>query len=107
MSNSRKSVAAKRVQYAALPYRMNDRTQPEVMLVTSRETRRWIIPTQGQGAPPVGGARSVRRSRSDRGRQPSVRWVFFIPEAAQEGRRRRLRSARLCAGSEAPEQRMA
>jgi 8-oxo-dGTP pyrophosphatase MutT (NUDIX family) len=44
MSNSRKSVAAKRVQYAALPYRMNDRTQPEVMLVTSRETRRWIIP---------------------------------------------------------------
>jgi 8-oxo-dGTP pyrophosphatase MutT (NUDIX family) len=44
MSNSRKSVTAKRVQYAALPYRMNDRTQPEVMLVTSRETRRWIIP---------------------------------------------------------------
>jgi 8-oxo-dGTP pyrophosphatase MutT (NUDIX family) len=44
MSNSKKSVAAKRVQYAALPYRMNDRTQPEVMLVTSRETRRWIIP---------------------------------------------------------------
>jgi len=44
MSNSRKSITAKRVQYAALPYRMNDRTQPEVMLVTSRETRRWIIP---------------------------------------------------------------
>ncbi len=44
MSNSRKSITAKRVQYAALPYRMNGRTQPEVMLVTSRETRRWIIP---------------------------------------------------------------
>jgi 8-oxo-dGTP pyrophosphatase MutT (NUDIX family) len=44
MSNSRKSVTAKRVQYAALPYRMNGRTRPEVMLVTSRETRRWIIP---------------------------------------------------------------
>jgi 8-oxo-dGTP pyrophosphatase MutT (NUDIX family) len=44
MSNSRKSVAAKRVQYAALPYRMNGGTRPEVMLVTSRETRRWIIP---------------------------------------------------------------
>jgi 8-oxo-dGTP pyrophosphatase MutT (NUDIX family) len=44
MSNSRKSIAAKRLQYAALPYRMNGRAQPQVMLVTSRETRRWIIP---------------------------------------------------------------
>jgi 8-oxo-dGTP pyrophosphatase MutT (NUDIX family) len=44
MSNSRKSITAKRVQYAALPYRTNGRAQPEVMLVTSRETRRWIIP---------------------------------------------------------------
>jgi 8-oxo-dGTP pyrophosphatase MutT (NUDIX family) len=53
MSNSRKSITAKRVQYAALPYRMNDRTQPEVMLVTSRETRRWIIP---KGWPHMGKA---------------------------------------------------
>ncbi len=33
----------KRVQYAALPYRFSGRSR-EVMLVTSRETRRWIIP---------------------------------------------------------------
>jgi 8-oxo-dGTP pyrophosphatase MutT (NUDIX family) len=32
-----------RVQYAALPYRFSGRSR-EVMLVTSRETRRWIIP---------------------------------------------------------------
>jgi 8-oxo-dGTP pyrophosphatase MutT (NUDIX family) len=32
-----------RIQYAALPYRSSS-TQTEVMLVTSRETRRWIIP---------------------------------------------------------------
>ncbi len=32
-----------RVQYAALPYRMVN-GRPEVLLVTSRETRRWIIP---------------------------------------------------------------
>jgi 8-oxo-dGTP pyrophosphatase MutT (NUDIX family) len=32
-----------RIQYAALPYRfVNGR--PEVLLVTSRETRRWILP---------------------------------------------------------------
>lgn len=31
------------VQYAALPYRIID-GHPEVLLVTSRETKRWILP---------------------------------------------------------------
>ncbi|MCW2243839.1 NUDIX hydrolase [Azospirillum canadense] len=31
------------IQYAALPFRLRSR-RPEVLLVTSRETRRWIIP---------------------------------------------------------------
>jgi 8-oxo-dGTP pyrophosphatase MutT (NUDIX family) len=44
MSNSRKTTIAKRVQYAALPYRVKGNSGTEVMLVTSRETRRWIIP---------------------------------------------------------------
>jgi 8-oxo-dGTP pyrophosphatase MutT (NUDIX family) len=39
----RKSVET-RVQYAALPYRRNGDARTEVMLVTSRETRRWVIP---------------------------------------------------------------
>lgn len=30
-------------QYAALPYRLTN-GRPEVLLITSRETRRWIIP---------------------------------------------------------------
>lgn len=30
-------------QYAALPYRIED-GHPQVMLVTSRETKRWILP---------------------------------------------------------------
>jgi 8-oxo-dGTP pyrophosphatase MutT (NUDIX family) len=34
----------KRVQYAALPYRIDGSARAEVMLVTSRGTRRWIIP---------------------------------------------------------------
>ncbi len=37
-------MVAKRVQYAALPYRLSAGFRPEFMLVTSRETRRWIIP---------------------------------------------------------------
>src|SRR5215831_813090 len=44
MRNPRKITAAKRVQYGALPYRLTARSRPQFMLVTSRETRRWIIP---------------------------------------------------------------
>jgi 8-oxo-dGTP pyrophosphatase MutT (NUDIX family) len=44
MSNPRKVPAAKRVQYGALPYRVSNGSRAEFMLVTSRETRRWIIP---------------------------------------------------------------
>ena len=32
------------VQVAALPYRLREDGQAEVLLVTSRDTRRWIIP---------------------------------------------------------------
>jgi 8-oxo-dGTP pyrophosphatase MutT (NUDIX family) len=35
---------APHVQYAALPYRRNPNLDLEVLLVTSRETRRWVIP---------------------------------------------------------------
>ena len=41
---SRSAAVVKRVQYAALPYRLMGRSGTEVMLVTSRDTRRWIIP---------------------------------------------------------------
>ena len=44
MSNRRKITAARRVQYGALPYRLAAGSRPQFMLVTSRETRRWIIP---------------------------------------------------------------
>src|SRR3954468_2618235 len=33
-----------RAQYAALPFRYAEGNRVEVMLITSRETRRWIIP---------------------------------------------------------------
>jgi 8-oxo-dGTP pyrophosphatase MutT (NUDIX family) len=44
MRNSSKTVTARRVQYGALPYRLSNGSRAEFMLVTSRETRRWIIP---------------------------------------------------------------
>jgi 8-oxo-dGTP pyrophosphatase MutT (NUDIX family) len=50
--DSRKnSASARRVQYAALPYRESGKSQLEIMLVTSRGTRRWIIP---KGWPKIG-----------------------------------------------------
>ena len=45
MSNSRKTAVAKRVQYGALPYRLPaGRRRAQFMLITSRESRRWVIP---------------------------------------------------------------
>jgi 8-oxo-dGTP pyrophosphatase MutT (NUDIX family) len=44
MSSPSRAAGPKRVQYAALPYRSSGKSRTEVMLVTSRETHRWIIP---------------------------------------------------------------
>jgi len=44
MSNSKKKSTAARIQYAALPYRVSVAFGTEILLVTSRETKRWIIP---------------------------------------------------------------
>lgn len=39
-----KTAKSKAVQYAALPYRTAETGDVEVLLITSRETRRWVIP---------------------------------------------------------------
>jgi 8-oxo-dGTP pyrophosphatase MutT (NUDIX family) len=44
MAHATKKRPATRIQYAALPYRRRGKSHTEVMLVTSRETGRWIIP---------------------------------------------------------------
>jgi 8-oxo-dGTP pyrophosphatase MutT (NUDIX family) len=55
MRKSNNVARAKRIQYAALPYRLNRRSRTEIMLVTSRGTQRWIIPKgwpqRGRAAP--------------------------------------------------------
>jgi 8-oxo-dGTP pyrophosphatase MutT (NUDIX family) len=62
MTIAGKPTARKRIQYAALPYRVNGSARAEVMLVTSRETRRWIIPKgwpQKGKTPPQSAAREA------------------------------------------------
>jgi 8-oxo-dGTP pyrophosphatase MutT (NUDIX family) len=44
MSGRKKKSVARRVQYAALPFRRRITSRVQVMLVTSRETGRWVIP---------------------------------------------------------------
>jgi 8-oxo-dGTP pyrophosphatase MutT (NUDIX family) len=53
-SERRKSKSRRQVQYAALPYRPKGKSKLEIMLVTSRGTRRWIIPKgwPKRGMPP-------------------------------------------------------
>ena len=42
--NSSRTTVAKRRQYGALPYRLRPGSRPQFMLITSRESRRWVIP---------------------------------------------------------------
>lgn len=44
MTSSPDSSAGRRVQYAALPYRQRQDGEVQVRLITSRETRRWVLP---------------------------------------------------------------
>ena len=45
MRSLSKTTAAKRRQYGALPYRLRGGSRrPQIMLITSRENQRWVIP---------------------------------------------------------------
>jgi hypothetical protein len=48
MSNPRKIIAARRVQYGALPYRLSAGSRPQFMLVTSRESDAGSFRRAGQ-----------------------------------------------------------
>lgn len=44
MKANKKNAAKTRTQYATLPWRPGPDGAPEILLITSRETRRWVIP---------------------------------------------------------------
>jgi 8-oxo-dGTP pyrophosphatase MutT (NUDIX family) len=70
MSALPKSVSGARVQYAALPFRKAG-AGTEVMLVTSRHTKRWIIPKgwpMGRKAPHLAAAQEAREEAGVVGR---------------------------------------
>src|SRR5262249_48508559 len=86
----RKSARRKRIQYAALPYRSN-KSRTEVMLVTSRETRSWIIP---KGWPHKG--KSARQSAAREAfEEAGVVGAVARRPAGSFTYRKRLKSGRL------------
>jgi 8-oxo-dGTP pyrophosphatase MutT (NUDIX family) len=67
MSRPARGQPSKRVQYAALPYRRTADSHTEVMLITSRETGRWVIPKgwPNEQQPPC--ACAAREAREEAG----------------------------------------
>lgn len=59
-----KKKSAYRRQFGALPLRMDDDGQMQVMMVTSRETRRWIVP-KGWPIKGLSGAQTAAREAQE------------------------------------------
>jgi 8-oxo-dGTP pyrophosphatase MutT (NUDIX family) len=62
MNDLMRNSAAARIQHAALPFRRSADPEVEVMLVTSRDTGRWVIPKGwpiGRKAPHASAARDA------------------------------------------------
>ncbi len=69
---AKKAVKAKhavRVQYGALPYRFTKSGAPEILLVTSRQTKRWIIPKGW----PIKGLKSAKSAAREAYEEAGVR----------------------------------
>ncbi len=78
-----------RVQYGALPYRYDDDASVEVLLVTSRETKRWIIPKGWpiKGLkPPKAAAREAYEEAGVRGRIAGRAFGHYVYEKRLEDR---------------------
>lgn len=58
--NMEKKKSSYRRQFGALPLRMDDAGQMQVMMITSRETRRWIVP-KGWPIKGLSGAQTAAR----------------------------------------------
>ena len=85
-----KAKPATRVQYGALPYRLDHDASIRVLLVTSRETKRWIIP---KGWPIKGlkpskaAAREAYEEAGVRGRIAGRAFGHYVYEKWLEDRR--------------------
>jgi 8-oxo-dGTP pyrophosphatase MutT (NUDIX family) len=90
MAHQRKSTSAKRVQYAALPYRRKGNSRTEVLLVTSRDTGRWIIPKGWPAKGKTPRKSAAREAREEAGvvgrisRQPAGSFLYKSGSRTEE-----------------------
>ena len=95
---SNKTDRAIRVQYGVLPYQFTDTNSLEVLLVTTRQTRRWIIPKGWpiKGLkPPRSAAREAYEEAGIRGTVGAKSIGVFSYEKSLEAPRRSARRGRM------------
>ena len=85
-----KKVKAVGIQYAALPYRLSGR-RLEVMLITSRETHRWVIPKGW----PIKGMKSAKSAAQEAFEEAGVLGKVAKRPIGSYAYDKRLKSGRL------------
>ncbi len=80
-----------RAQFAALPWRHNAQGEVEVLLITSRETRRWVIPKGW----PIKGKSSAKSAAREAFEEAGVRGKIEKSPVGTYAYDKRLKSGRL------------
>jgi ADP-ribose pyrophosphatase YjhB (NUDIX family) len=80
-----------RSQFAALPWRRDDAGQVEVLLITSRETRRWVIPKGW----PIKGMKSAKSAAQEAFEESGARGKVGKRPMGSYGYDKRLKNGRL------------
>jgi 8-oxo-dGTP pyrophosphatase MutT (NUDIX family) len=95
--SSREPDREPRSQFAALPWRHGPSGEVEVLLITSRETRRWVIPKGW----PIKGMKSAKSAAQEAFEEAGVRGKitkrpvgsYAYDKVLKNGRRQRVRVA--------------
>jgi 8-oxo-dGTP pyrophosphatase MutT (NUDIX family) len=80
-----------RAQFAALPWRRDAQGEVEVLLITSRETRRWVIPKGW----PIKGMKSAKSAAQEAFEEAGVRGKVSKRPVGSYAYDKRLKNGRL------------
>jgi 8-oxo-dGTP pyrophosphatase MutT (NUDIX family) len=89
--SSREPDREPRTQFAALPWRFSTAGEVEVLLITSRETRRWVIPKGW----PIAGRSSAKSAAREAFEEAGVTGKVSKSPLGAYGYDKRLKSGRL------------
>jgi 8-oxo-dGTP pyrophosphatase MutT (NUDIX family) len=89
--SSREPVREPRAQFAALPWRLSGDGAVEVLLITSRETHRWVIPKGWQ----VKGKKAANSAAQEAFEEAGVRGQVSKRPTGEYAYQKRLKNGRL------------